>query len=243
MLTLHPSKEKHPSDTILSDRLCAIAHGLPEGGVICDVGSDHGTLPLYMLQKGLCRRAIVTDLNAAPLNRAKEALCHGGVGDRAEFFLTDGIAEIVPYSPDAYVIAGMGGDTVANILQRGLSGLKKGAFFALQPMTKEDRLRSFLYENGFLVQEERAVAENGKIFLILFARYDGVRRPISDFIRLVGEFLPQKKDEASRQYISKVKRKLLMRINGLISASDDNSDEVTNLRALVSSLEENHEDS
>ena len=154
MLTLPQSKEGARFTPALSDRLCAIARGLPDGGVVCDVGSDHGALPLYLLQTNQCETAIVTDLNPAPLQRARGNLEEAGLSHRAEFILTDGIADVLVHKPDAFVIAGMGGDTIAGILHRALSQIPNGCFFALQPMTKEERLRAFLYESGFLVTEE-----------------------------------------------------------------------------------------
>ncbi len=108
-----PQNNRKEDCISLSARLFAIAESLPRGGVVCDIGSDHGALPLYMIQKGWISHALVTDLNASPLERAKKAFCDAGVYNKANFFLTDGIEELLPYRPDAFVIAGMGGETIA----------------------------------------------------------------------------------------------------------------------------------
>ena len=153
---------------------------MPRGGVVCDVGSDHGALPLFLLQNDLCKRAVVTDLNAMPLKRAELNLKENGVSHRADFVLTDGISEVLSYHADAYVIAGMGGETIVGILSRALERIPMKTVFVLQPMTKAVFLRRFLYENGFRMDAENAVSENGKTFLVFRATYDGVRRSESD---------------------------------------------------------------
>jgi len=240
MLTLLQSKE-NSSAPELSERLCAVARGLPKNGVICDVGSDHGALPLFLLREGLCSRVIVTDLNEAPLFRAKIALEKAGLSERSEFVLTDGIADILPMHPNAFVIAGMGGDTIAGILSRGLSGLEKGTVFALQPMTKEERLRAFLYENGFFIEDEIAVLENGKVFLVLFVRYDAVLRNHDVVMDHFGEYLLNKDDEQSRAYIAKVIGKMKKRLNGLRCNSERNNDEIALINKILSRMEDIHE--
>lgn len=242
MPTLQQSKHS-PSVPVLSDRLRAIARGLPKNGVICDVGSDHGALPLYLLSEGLCRRAIVTDLNEAPLNRARLALEGAGVAGVADFVLTDGILDVLPMRPDAFVIAGMGGDTIAGILSRGLPQLKPGAYFALQPMTKEERLRAFLCRNGFLIEDEISVCENGKVFLILFVRYDAVIRELDALSMLVGEHIPNRCDEASRAYLLKVTAKMKTRLKGLQRDSLKNSDEIALIKNYLLYLEDMNESS
>ena len=141
----------------LSARLSALAALVPKGAFVCDVGSDHGMLPMYLLQEGICEKAVVSDVNAAPLERAKEAFSQSGLSDRAVFCLCDGIAALLQHKPDVFVIAGMGGETIRRILSEALAAIPSGAAFLLQPMTKEASLRAFLYENGFRIKNETAV--------------------------------------------------------------------------------------
>lgn len=200
MLTLLQNKVgKNPP---LSARLSAIAESLPQGAFVCDIGSDHGALPIYLLDRGVSDRVIVTDLNEKPLARARKALSDAGLLDRATLLLTDGIEDVLKYSPDAFVIAGMGGETIAGILERGLAKIPKGTFFALQPMSKPSYLRSFLYRFGFLIENERIVKENGKFFWIMLACYDGVERKIDPDVDFLGKFLPGRRDSMTLSYFS-----------------------------------------
>lgn len=187
----------------LSKRLSAVAESLCRGGLVCDVGSDHGALPIFLLQKDFCREVIVSDVNPLPLERARAALEEAGLSDRAKFVLTDGIQSLLSYHPTSFVIAGMGGETIGGILSRAVADLSGGETFVLQPMTREEYLRRFLYENGFSVLSEKAVEENEKAFLILVAKFDGVERCRDDKFYFLGEYLPHLRDEGAKKYFEK----------------------------------------
>lgn len=208
------------------------------GGVICDVGSDHGALPLHLLSSGKCKSAIVTDLNEKPLERAKENLREAGVLEKASFVLTDGIEAVLPLKPDAFVIAGMGGETILGILNRGLKQIPVGTQFFLQPMTKAAALRHFLYENGFFVCDEKAVYENGKFFLVIQAVYDGISRPCDRLVYEYGEFLPKNKNEIIRAFFASKLSSLVAVIEGKMKAGASCEGEIQKRDFLLNLLED-----
>lgn len=240
MPILLPNKDAVRS-TFLSERLSAIAERVPKDSVVCDVGSDHGALPLYLLKSGCCRRAIVTDLNRLPLERAKNALSKEGLDHLADFCLTNGIEEVLSLLPDLFVIAGMGGETIIGILQRALSQLKIGSRFILQPMTKASVLRRFLYESGFFITDETVVSENGKQFLIVEVLFDGIHRKMDEFFYRFGSFLPLKKSEAVREYWAMRLSRLRAKIEGKRRADLDVSHEIKEETYLRSLLEDSNE--
>lgn len=240
MHTLHPSKDPVRS-ACLSERLSAIADRVPKDCVVCDIGSDHGALPLFLLKTGRCRRAIVTDLNRLPLDRAKKALAEAGVKHLADFFLTDGIETVAPLSPDVYVIAGMGGETIAGILSRGIPKLTLGSFFILQPMSRDAFLRKFLYENGFFMSDEQIVCENGKAFPIFCARYDQTVRKKDELFYNFGEFLPKDKKPDTLFYWKNRLQKLRVKKAGKLAAFIDVTKEEREEEYLLSLLEETDE--
>lgn len=56
----------------ISDRLIQVAGLIPEGGRLADVGTDHGYIPIWLLERGKIPSAIAMDVNEGPLLRARE---------------------------------------------------------------------------------------------------------------------------------------------------------------------------
>ncbi len=225
----------------LSERLLAIAERVPKDCVVCDVGSDHGALPLYLLKSGHCPRVVVTDLNCFPLERAKKALVREQVDHLADFLLTDGIDNTTCYNPDVYVIAGMGGETISGILERGISSISAGITFILQPMSREAYLRKFLYENGFRVYEETVVFENDKFFPVFCATYDKIIRKQDDFFYKFGEYLPKNTNSVIKRYWKALLNKVRTKKEGRINAKLDVLQEEKEEQFLLSLMEDNCE--
>lgn len=51
----------------LTNRLQAAADLVPVCESMADIGTDHGYLPIYLVQEGRARRAIACDVNDGPL--------------------------------------------------------------------------------------------------------------------------------------------------------------------------------
>ena len=81
---------------MLTKRLAACAALVTEGGVVCDVGTDHAYLPAELLRQNRCPRAVVTDIHAGPLEAARRTLTETGVLARAEVLLCDGLEQVLP---------------------------------------------------------------------------------------------------------------------------------------------------
>jgi len=52
---------------MLDVRLSAVLSLVKPCGVLADVGTDHGYLPLEALKSGICKHAVAADLNPFPL--------------------------------------------------------------------------------------------------------------------------------------------------------------------------------
>ena len=100
----------------LSPRLRSVAELVPRGARFADVGTDHAYLPVWLLQRGVISRAVVSDLRQGPLDRARSTAEKYGLTSRMDFRLCDGLSAIRPEEADTIAIAGMGGETVAAIL-------------------------------------------------------------------------------------------------------------------------------
>lgn len=154
----------------LSPRLGAIAGLVPEGcGCLADIGTDHGYVPVSLLLEGRVRRAVAADIGAPPLEHARRTAARYGVTDRIDFRLGDGLSVLRPGEAEAIVIAGMGGDAIADILSAA-PWSRAGPLLLLQPMSKAEVLRAFLPEGGFAVLAERLVQDKGVLYPVLTVR-------------------------------------------------------------------------
>ena len=132
----------------LQPRLHLLADLVPQGAKLADIGTDHGYLPVYLLQKGRIASAIAADIGRAPLEHARRTAQQYGVEDDMRFLCCDGLQGIGPEDVDTVVVAGMGGETIIHILSQA-SWTKAGStLLLLQPMTKQEDLRRWLNENG-----------------------------------------------------------------------------------------------
>lgn len=191
----------------LQPRLQLLADMVPEGCRLADVGTDHGYLPVYLLQRGRIRSAVAADVGAEPLAHARRTAEEYGV-DRIDFRLCDGLRDIAPEEVDTVVIAGMGGETIIAILE-GAPWTGDGAHtLLLQPMTRTANLRYWLSVNGYYFTEERLVWDKNYLYPVL--RVTGGARPAAltegqaltgvalDGDPLYGEYLTQQADKLRR---------------------------------------------
>lgn len=161
----------------LNDRLFAIAQYIKAGERVADIGTDHALLPVYLVQNDISPLVIATDVAAGPFAVARgriDRLMDGSPNsERIELRRGDGLDALAPREVDAVIIAGMGGELIADIITRDLSKGRSFAKYILQPRTKSDRLRASLAENGFIILEETAAREKGRMCEILLVSPEG----------------------------------------------------------------------
>jgi len=151
----------------LSPRLMACAEYVPQGSTLADIGTDHAYLPVWLIQNGRVSKPVIAgDINEGPLNKARSSAKEYGVESDIVFMLNNGLAGTRESLADTVVIAGMGGETIMDIIRA--SGWDcQGHTPILQPMSKIYELCRELYENGFYIENERLVRDNGEIYRVL----------------------------------------------------------------------------
>ena len=191
----------------LDNRLALCAEFVRENAYLVDVGTDHAYLPVRLALDGRIRSAIACDVRKGPLENAASNIERYGAGDVVSTLLSDGLDMVPPGERYDIVIAGMGGELIAKIIQRP-QWLKNGDHrLILQPMTRGESLRLFLCENGFCIDEERACVSGRKCYSVIVCHYDGRIRSCSELFRYIG-LLGEDSSEAARRYISVINNKL-----------------------------------
>lgn len=150
----------------LGDRLAACASLVRRGAFLCDVGTDHAYLPIYLCESGVISRAVASDINEGPILRAKENIAAHRLADKIDTALTGGLHSLEERGFSDIVIAGMGGLMIRDIISEAPFLRDEKISLVLQPMKNEDELRLWLSENGFLIADERLALDSGKIYQI-----------------------------------------------------------------------------
>lgn len=183
-------------------RIKQIAHMVDECNTVADIGTDHGFVTEIILKKNICKKVIATDLNKGPLENAREYLTLTGLKDKVEFRQGSGLEVLQPGEVDIVVIAGMGGLLINKILKDAPNITDKVNKFVLQPMTAVDKVRKYLFENGYKIESESIVKEYHHYYHILKVVHGF--EPIYDDIYLeISEYLLKKKDKLVAEYLNK----------------------------------------
>lgn len=150
------------------DTLCSLLVFAP---LFADVGCDHGYCTEYMLQNGLCERAIFSDISKGSLLKAEKLLAPFVVDGRAQAVLGGGFFG-VPSEVDQVLIAGMGGGEIVGILSDKRFGFMPKRF-VFQPMHDSEMLRRYILKNGGYIQRDFTF-QDGKFYdVIVGGRAEG----------------------------------------------------------------------
>ncbi len=143
---------------------------VPAGARVADVGTDHGLVPIALVDRGRARRCVAIDVDETVLGPLRARLARDPVDRPIEVRAGDGLATVTGDDRiDAVVLAGLGADTVIGILERAGPAAPGGPRVIVQPQTGPDRLRAWLHAHGHALVDERIVEERGKPYLVLAA--------------------------------------------------------------------------
>ena len=148
------------------DRLSLICAHIPACRVFADIGCDHGYCTAYVLEKGLCERAYVSDISAACLKKAETLLAAEIAAGRCVPVCADGLDGV--QDADCVLIAGMGGEEIVRILSRAPLPER----FVLQPMHNVEKVRRHLLARGAHIEEDFTF-EDGKFYDLIVGRAAG----------------------------------------------------------------------
>ena len=156
----------------ISERLRTAAGLIGEGERLADVGTDHGYVPIYLVERKHIPSAIAMDIRTGPLERAREHIRMYGMEDYIQTRLSDGVAALKPGEADTILIAGMGGGLVKHILESGRVICEQAHGLVLQPQSELPKVRRFLMENGYVTEREEMVMEDGKYYPMMRVHFD-----------------------------------------------------------------------
>lgn len=154
----------------ISNRLTAIANMVTKGNVVCDVGTDHGYLAIYLVEKGISDKVIAMDVAKGPLGKAQSNIALYGMEPAIETRLSDGVDKLGDNEAGTVIMAGMGGILICGLLEKGIKKLTAVDELILSPHTDIRLVREFLIQHGFCIVDEEMLQEEGKYYVIIKAR-------------------------------------------------------------------------
>lgn len=152
----------------LSKRLETVASFVPTGAIVADIGSDHAYLPCYLVHKGIAARAVAGEVVKGPYESAVKQVRTEGLADKITVRMADGLAAVEESDEvTAVTIAGMGGPLIVSILEKHPQALKTVTRLILQPNIHAKAIREWAMANGWAIQDEVILEEDGKIYEVL----------------------------------------------------------------------------
>ncbi len=208
----------------LSERMLMAAKMVRKGNKVADIGTDHAYLSAYLVLNNITPKALACDVRKGPLENARKTVEHYGIDDKITLRLSDGFDKIEPFEADDFVMCGMGGTLMEQLVQRTHWLKDKTKRIIVQPQSHAEDIRRFFVENGFEILFEDACIDGGKLYCAMAAEYTGkiTEKPISYIY--TGE-LPKCKKEESRLYLENINSRLCKKLEAeRIRGTAENAD-------------------
>ncbi|MBR4255791.1 MAG: SAM-dependent methyltransferase [Clostridia bacterium] len=189
-------------------RLDLILSLLTPGCRIADIGCDHAYVPISAVSSGVASFAYASDVREGPLSRARENVGKAGLSDKIVLALADGLDGADKYGTDTVIIAGMGGELTAEIIDRAPFVKDQKIKLILQPMTAQDKLRRYLLGSGFEIMSEHISKEGARVYQMIVCKYTGKPQSYTDAELIVGKNHVEKELVSSlyKKYITKYEK-------------------------------------
>lgn len=186
----------------LSLRLQTI-HDMVPSGIASDIGSDHGKLIISLFEDGIIKKGYAVENKKGPFNRLKKEIENSGYIDYITPIFADGISEL-PSDSDVVIIAGMGGNTIINILKAHVEKLKNVQYIIVDAHNAVKSVRKEVTALGYFILNEKIIVEDGIYYeIILFEKGHSSKFKEKDF-----EYGPILRKEKSMTFIAKYKTRV-----------------------------------
>ncbi len=186
----------------LSKRLRAVSELVSDGMTVADVGTDHGYIPIYLVESGKSKRAVALDINPGPLERAEAHIRVHGLKEKIKTRLSDGVHKLQMGECDCVIVAGMGGGLVIKIVEDGEEIFRSLKEFILQPQSEIAKVRQYLCEHHYRIVSEDMVLEEGKFYPMMKV----VNQPAEEYSKLemrYGKLLLREKHPVLKLFLEK----------------------------------------
>lgn len=193
----------------MDKRLLKIAEITGCVNTVMDIGTDHGYLPVYLIENKKVQSAIVSDVSLESLNKANRLINSLGLSDKIESREGGGFSILHDEDEiDVAIIAGMGGNLIASILEAADSLIRqKNIRLILQPMQNPEVLRKYLLDHSYYIKSENLVQDDRFIYQIIEALPGGENAQVYSELELAFGKKTSYDEEALTNYMALLKNK------------------------------------
>lgn len=203
----------------LGPRLNTIASFVPWGAKLGDIGTDHAYLPVYLVQENKITKAVGVDINRGPYESALDTVKTYGLREKIDIRLGDGLAPLKKGEVDTVVIAGMGGNTILEILAHGKEVLSGVNDLILQPQGAEGKVRKELLAEGWRLKDEFLVEEEKKLYTVIhLTRTGGLTvKDVEDRIQIMEQEIIEKERIEQERIVKEITKENRLKLDNLYS--------------------------
>ncbi len=191
----------------LSERMLMAARMVRRGNAVADIGTDHAYLPAYLVLNGISPKALACDVRKGPLDNARKTVDHYGIANEITLRLSDGFDEIEPFEADDFIMCGMGGTLMEELVSRAYWLKDASKRIIVQPQSHAEDIRRFFVQNGFEILFEDACIDGGKLYCAIAAEYTGKIIEKSVSYIYTGE-LPKSRKPEAKLYLENILSRL-----------------------------------
>lgn len=225
----------------LSNRLLCCASMVPKGARVADIGTDHGYLPIYLLQQGIACSVAACDLREGPLSSARTHAQRFGVTKGLSFYLSDGLERVEPGSVDTVVCAGMGGELIWRILEAAPWACAPGMTLILQPQNAAQELRVWLAAHGMRAEREDLAKDGGFVYNVMLVR-NGAPPALTAGQRYIPPLLLAGGSSLLPEYMARIRVSLYKTVEGMKRAASPDVQRLAEYEQALQEVQQMEED-
>lgn len=147
-------------------RLLDIINLIDKNKKVIDIGTDHGLVPLYLAKNGISKEILATDISEKSLDKLRGSLTLE-LENIISTKVTDGFEGIDKEDNQVAVIAGMGANTIIDIIDQSLDFARNLDYMILASNINTEKLRVYLTNNNFEIVSDFLTYDNGKYYDII----------------------------------------------------------------------------
>lgn len=189
----------------ISQRLKKIVDMVGCVKTVADIASDHGYVPITLLNNDKIEYAIATDINNKPIENLKkniELYLNKKKQDLIEVRIGDGLKVLKKNEVEVIIISGIGYDLMADILSNIEDYDFK--FLILSSQSKFYQFRKFLHEKKLKIIDEVFLIDDNKEYFIQKVIKEGSAQKFDEeCFYMYSEILLKNKNKELYHYITK----------------------------------------